>query len=33
VPSGLAALDVNVTVVEILDAAHESARTGKLIKL
>ena len=33
VPTGLSSLDVNVTVVEILDAAHESARTGKQIKL
>jgi predicted dehydrogenase len=33
VPTGLASLDVNVTVVEILDAAHQSARTGKQIKL
>ena len=33
VPSGLASLDVNVTVVEILDAAHKSAQTGKQIKL
>lgn len=33
VPTGLASLDVNVTVVEILDAAHKSARTGKQIKL
>jgi predicted dehydrogenase len=33
VPSGLSSLDVNVTVVEILDAAHQSARTGKKIKL
>ena len=32
-PSGLASLDVNLTVVEILDAAHESVRTGKQIKL
>jgi predicted dehydrogenase len=32
-PTGLASLDVNVTVVEILDAAHRSARTGKVIKL
>jgi predicted dehydrogenase len=32
-PSGLASLDVNVTVVEILDAAHESVWTGKRIKL
>jgi len=26
-------LDVNVTVVEILDAAHKSAKTGKEVKL
>ncbi len=32
-PAGLGALDVNVTVVEILDAAHQSAKTGKAIKL
>lgn len=32
-PAGLASLDVNVTVVEILDAAHKSARTGKAVKL
>ncbi len=32
VPSGLSSLSVNVTVVEILDAAHESARTGKRIE-
>ena len=32
-PTGLAALDVNLTVVEILDAAHKSARTGKVVKL
>ncbi len=32
-PSGLASLDVNVTVVEILDAAHESVNTGKAVKL
>ncbi|HTV62134.1 MAG TPA: Gfo/Idh/MocA family oxidoreductase [Verrucomicrobiae bacterium] len=32
-PSGLASLDVNLTVVEILDAAHKSARTGKEVKL
>ncbi len=32
-PTGLASLDVNMTVVEILDAAHESARTGKAVKL
>jgi len=31
VPSGLSSLPVNVTVVEILDAAHESARTGRRI--
>jgi len=30
-PTGLASLDVNVTVVEILDAAHESARTGRSV--
>jgi predicted dehydrogenase len=33
VPQGLASLDVNVTVVEILDAAHKSANTGREIKL
>ena len=33
VPSGLASLDVNVTVVEILDAAHKSVKTGKEVKL
>jgi predicted dehydrogenase len=33
VPSGLSSLDVNITVVEILDAAHQSARTGKRIEL
>jgi predicted dehydrogenase len=33
VPTGLSSLDVNVTVVEILDAAHKSAKTGKEIKL
>jgi predicted dehydrogenase len=32
-PSGLSSLPVNMTVVEILDAAHESARTGKRIDL
>jgi predicted dehydrogenase len=32
-PTGLASLDVNLTVVEILDAAHKSARTGKAVKL
>ena len=33
VPSGLPSLSVNMTVVEILDAAHESARTGKRVDL
>jgi predicted dehydrogenase len=32
-PSGLSSLDVNMIVVEILDAAHKSARTGKSVKL
>jgi predicted dehydrogenase len=32
-PTGLASLDVNMTVVEILDAAHKSVKTGKQIKL
>jgi len=32
-PSGLSGLDVNLTVTEILDAARESARTGKRIDL
>ena len=32
-PSGLSALDTNVTVVRILDAARESAKTGRTIKL
>jgi len=32
-PADLASLGVNVTVVEILDAAHKSARTGKEVKL
>ncbi len=32
-PSGLSALDTNVTVVRILDAARESARTGKTVRL
>ncbi len=32
-PTGPASLDVNMIVVEILDAAHESARTGKRINL
>jgi hypothetical protein len=27
-PSGLSCLDVNMRVVEILDAAHKSAETG-----
>ena len=31
-PSGLASLDVNLTVVEILDAAHKSAQTGRSVK-
>jgi hypothetical protein len=29
----LTALDTNVTVMQILDAARESARTGKSVKL
>jgi predicted dehydrogenase len=32
-PAGLASLEVNMIVVEILDAAHQSAETGKQIKL
>jgi len=32
-PAGLSALDTNVTVTRILDAARESARTGKTVKL
>lgn len=32
-PAGLGALDTNVTVMRILDAARESARTGKTVKL
>jgi predicted dehydrogenase len=32
-PSGLSSLDVNMTVTEILDAARESARTGKRVDL
>lgn len=32
-PAGLTALDTNITVVRILDAARESARTGRTIKL
>ncbi len=31
VPAGLSSMAVNLTVVEILEAAHESARTGKRI--
>jgi predicted dehydrogenase len=32
-PSGLSSLSMNLTVMEILDAARESARTGKRIDL
>lgn len=32
-PSGLSALDTNITVVRILDAARESAKTGKTVRL
>ena len=32
-PTGLASLEVNMIVVEILDAAHKSVQTGKQIKL
>ena len=32
-PSGLSSLDVNMIVVEILDAAHKSVRTGKRVDL
>jgi predicted dehydrogenase len=32
-PSGLSSLDVNLVVTEILDAARESARTGKRVDL
>jgi predicted dehydrogenase len=32
-PSGLSALDTNITVVRILDAARESSKTGKTISL
>jgi len=32
-PSGLSALENNVIVVEILDAARESVRTGKTVVL
>jgi len=31
IPAGLSSLSVNMTVVEILDAAHKSARTGKRV--
>jgi predicted dehydrogenase len=30
-PTGLASLEVNIIVVEILDAAHKSARTGRVV--
>ena len=33
VPSGLSSLDVNMTVVEILDAAKQSVKTGKTVTL
>jgi hypothetical protein len=32
-PSGLSSLENNVIVTEILDAARESARTGRTIRL
>jgi predicted dehydrogenase len=32
-PAGLSSLETNMIVVEILDAAHKSVRTGKQIKL
>ena len=32
-PSGLSSLEVNLIVTEILDAARESARTGKRVPL
>jgi glucose-fructose oxidoreductase len=32
-PSGLSALDTNITVVRILDAARESAKTGRTVTL
>jgi hypothetical protein len=32
-PSGLSSLEVNMTVTEILDAARESAKTGKRIEI
>ena len=31
-PDGLSALDTNITVVRILSAARESARTGKSVR-
>jgi len=31
-PTGLSSLEVNMVVVEILEAAHKSAETGKLVK-
>jgi hypothetical protein len=32
-PEGLSSLPVNIVVTEILDAARESARTGKRVQL
>jgi predicted dehydrogenase len=32
-PTGLSSLEVNMTVTEILDAARESAATGRRIEL
>ncbi len=32
-PAGLSALDTNITVVRILDAARESAKTGRTVRL
>jgi predicted dehydrogenase len=32
-PTGLSALDTNITVIRILDAARESAKTGRTIRL
>jgi predicted dehydrogenase len=32
-PSGLSALDTNVTVTRILEAARDSARTGRVVRL
>jgi predicted dehydrogenase len=32
-PSGLSSLEVNMTVTEILDAARESAKSGKRVDL